>query len=134
MQSAPKNRRKIYKSAGYVSTLYKTSPYIITPMKLWAIIYLALRIHNEPIQLSDMMRYGREGHLSYYKLDHLMPEEIRLNNSYINFLSPNTEITHKGMRKTIISMAKFLNVHHLPSVNLLPLVERYCEDLELPST
>lgn len=40
-------------------------PNIITPMRLWAIIYLALRIHNQPIQLGDMLRYVRDV-VSYY--------------------------------------------------------------------
>lgn len=31
-------------------------PHIMTPMRLWAIIYLALRIHDQPIQLGDMLR------------------------------------------------------------------------------
>ncbi|XP_043265740.1 TATA box-binding protein-associated factor RNA polymerase I subunit B [Colletes gigas] len=125
-----------YKRAKYkkyhISTQYKVGPHIITPMRLWAIIYLALRIHNHPIQLGDMLRYGREGHLSYYKLDHLLPPEINLTKRERNLLSQNVEITHKGMRRIIASIAKLLDVWDIVSPDFLPLVSRYCQELGLP--
>ncbi|XP_033324904.2 TATA box-binding protein-associated factor RNA polymerase I subunit B [Megalopta genalis] len=127
----PKNKRVNYK-AKHISTQYKIGPHIITPMRLWAILYLALRIHNQPIQLGDMLRYGREGHLSYYKLDHLLPPEVSLSKSEIHFLTPNVEITHRGMRRLTASMAKFLGVWEVVCPDFLPLVNRYCQELGLP--
>ncbi|XP_024224263.1 TATA box-binding protein-associated factor RNA polymerase I subunit B isoform X2 [Bombus impatiens] len=99
-KNIPKFERVQYR-AKHISTQYKMGPNIITPMRLWAIIYLALRIHNQPIQLGDMLRYGREGHLSYYKLDHLLPPELNLTANERSFLTQNVEITHKGMRRII---------------------------------
>ncbi|XP_071866435.1 TATA box-binding protein-associated factor RNA polymerase I subunit B isoform X2 [Bombus fervidus] len=99
-KNIPRFERAKYK-AKHISTQYKMGPNIITPMRLWAIIYLALRIHNQPIQLGDMLRYGREGHLSYYKLDHLLPPELDLTANERSFLTQNVEITHKGMRRII---------------------------------
>lgn len=55
-QSLPKNKKKKFR-ATYCSYSYKRGPDLITPMKLWAILYWALRIHNENIHLSDMLRY-----------------------------------------------------------------------------
>ena len=79
-------------------------------------------------------RYGREGHLSYYKLDHLLPPELNLTAAEKSFLvSQNVEITHKGMRKIITSMAKSLHVWDIVCPNLLSLVNRYCQELGLPS-
>lgn len=79
-------------------------------------------------------RYGREGHLSYYKLDHLLPPELNLTATEKSFLvSQNVEITHKGMRKIITSMAKSLRVWDIVCPNLLSLVNRYCQELGLPS-
>ena len=79
-------------------------------------------------------RYGREGHLSYYKLDHLLPPELNLTATEKSFLvSQNVEITHKGMRKIITSMAKSLRVWDIVCPDLLSLVNRYCQELGLPS-
>ncbi|XP_078032989.1 TATA box-binding protein-associated factor RNA polymerase I subunit B [Augochlora pura] len=127
----PRHKRVNYK-AKHISTQYKIGPHVITPMRLWAIIYLALRIHNQPIQLGDMLRYGREGHLSYYKLDHLLPPEVSLSKSEIHCLTPNVEITHRGMRRLAASMAKFLGVWEIVCPDFLPLVNRYCQELGLP--
>nr|XP_012143912.1 PREDICTED: TATA box-binding protein-associated factor RNA polymerase I subunit B isoform X1 [Megachile rotundata] len=130
-KNIPKYKRSKYK-ASHISTQYKVGPHIITPMKLWAIIYLALRVHHQPIQLGDMLRYGREGHLSYYKLDHLLPPEVNSTKIEKHFLSQTVEITHKGMRRIIATMAKFLDVWNLTCPDFLPLVNRYCQELALP--
>jgi len=53
----PRYKRTEYKQ-NHITTQYKTGPELITPMKLWAILYLALRIHNQDIHLSDMLRYS----------------------------------------------------------------------------
>lgn len=50
-----RHKRKKYKQ-NHVTTQYKTGPALITPMKLWAILYLALRIHDQNIHLGDMLR------------------------------------------------------------------------------
>ncbi|OAD56529.1 L-asparaginase, partial [Eufriesea mexicana] len=135
-KNLPRSERVKYR-AKHISTQYKMGPHIITPMRLWAIIYLALRIHNHPIQLGDMLRhvtdvYGKEGHLSYYKLDHLLPPEVDLTANERNFLRQNVEITHKGMRRISASMAKFLGVWNIFCPDLLSLISRYCQELGLP--
>ncbi|XP_043668375.1 TATA box-binding protein-associated factor RNA polymerase I subunit B [Vespula pensylvanica] len=130
-KKVPFGKRIKYKKT-HITTQYKTGPYIITPMKLWAIVYLALRIHKESIQLSDMLRYAREGHMSYYRLDHLVPSEVKLSQNDVNFLSQNTEITHKGMRRIAASMAKFIGIKKMSCPNLFPLINRYCQELALP--
>ncbi|EFN87076.1 hypothetical protein EAI_04977 [Harpegnathos saltator] len=131
MKKAPRNKRNKYKK-GYITNKYKMGPELITPMKLWAILYLALRIHNNAMQLGDMLRYGREGHLSYYKLDHLIPPEVTLTRNDLNFLSRVMDVTHKGMRRIIGNMATFLGVTKIICPNFLSLISRYCIELELP--
>ncbi|CAL1673635.1 unnamed protein product [Lasius platythorax] len=127
----PVHKRRKYRQ-NHVTTQYKTGPELITPMKLWAILYLALRIHDQNIHLGDMLRYGREGHLSYYRLDRLIPPEVTLTKSDINFLSRAADITHKGMRRIIGRMAKFLGVTKIICPDFLPLINRYCSELNLP--
>ncbi|XP_043500870.1 TATA box-binding protein-associated factor RNA polymerase I subunit B isoform X2 [Polistes fuscatus] len=117
----------------HITSQYKTGPCVITGIKLWAIVYLAMRIHKEPIQLGDMLRFAREGHMSYYRLDHLIPSEVKLSQNDVNFLTQNTEITHKGLRKIAARMAKFIGIRKMSSPNLLPLINRYCQELALPS-
>ncbi|XP_014600234.1 PREDICTED: TATA box-binding protein-associated factor RNA polymerase I subunit B [Polistes canadensis] len=116
----------------HITSQYKTGPCVITGIKLWAIVYLAMRIHKEPIQLGDMLRFAREGHMSYYRLDHLIPSEVKLSQNDVNFLTQNTEITHKGLRKIAARMAKFIGIRKMSSPNLLPLISRYCQELALP--
>ncbi|XP_053999517.1 TATA box-binding protein-associated factor RNA polymerase I subunit B isoform X1 [Hylaeus anthracinus] len=130
-RNIPRYKRASYR-INHISTQYRIGPNIITPMKLWAIVYIALRIHDQPIQLGDMLRYGREGHLSYYKLDHLIPPEVNLTKRERNFLSQNVEITHKGMRRIIASIAKLLGVWDIVCPDFLPLISRYCQELGLP--
>ncbi|XP_031774027.1 LOW QUALITY PROTEIN: TATA box-binding protein-associated factor RNA polymerase I subunit B [Apis florea] len=130
-KNVPRSERIKYR-AKHISNQYKMGPHIMTPMRLWAIIYLALRIHDQPIQLGDMLRYGKEGHLSYYKLDHLLPPEMNLTANERSFLRQNVEITHKGMRRIIASMAKFLGVWDIICPDILSLIKRYCQELGLP--
>ncbi|XP_046416794.1 TATA box-binding protein-associated factor RNA polymerase I subunit B isoform X1 [Neodiprion fabricii] len=127
----PRAQRVKYQQT-HVTTKYRTGPYVITPMKIWAILYLALRIHDQSIHLADMLRYSREGHLSYYRLDHLLPAEIALTESDVKFLTQSNEITHKGMRRTCAEMAKFLFVSEMSCPDFPPLIQRYCTDLNLP--
>ncbi|XP_011691959.1 PREDICTED: TATA box-binding protein-associated factor RNA polymerase I subunit B [Wasmannia auropunctata] len=130
-KKVPRYKRSKYKQS-HITTRYKTGPELITPTKLWAILYLTLRIHNQDIHLGDMIRYGREGHLSYYRLDRLIPPEVSLTRSDMNFLSRAADITHKGMRRIIGQMAKFLGVTKIICPDLLSLVNRYCTELALP--
>ncbi|KAL6427134.1 hypothetical protein ACFW04_008636 [Cataglyphis niger] len=98
----------------HVKTQYKTEPELTTPMKLWVILY------------------AREGHLSYYKLDRLIPPEVILTKNDVNFLSRAAGIKRKGMRRIIGRMAKFLGVTTIICSDFLPLINRHCSELNLP--
>lgn len=54
----PRQERMKYRRK-HVTNQYNVGPQVITPMKLWSLIYLALRIHNENIHLADMLRYDK---------------------------------------------------------------------------
>lgn len=71
--------------------------------------------------------------MSYYKLDHLLPPELNLTANERSFLTQNVEITHKGMRQIIASMAKLLGAWNIVCPDFLSLVNRYCQELGLPS-
>ncbi|XP_057340353.1 TATA box-binding protein-associated factor RNA polymerase I subunit B isoform X1 [Microplitis mediator] len=131
-QSLPKSKKKKFR-ATYCSYSYTRGPDLITPMKLWAILYLALRIHNENIHLSDMLRFARDGYLSYYKLDHFIPADCSFTPTEISKLNQSREITHKGLRQAVARIKKFLQVWKFPAPNLLTLIKQYCTELQLPS-
>lgn len=54
-KKVPLAKRKHYKKS-HVTTQYAAGPDVVTPLKLWSIVYLALRIHNHDIHVSDMLR------------------------------------------------------------------------------
>lgn len=54
-KNVPVAARKHYKKT-HSTTQYTSGPDVITPLKLWSIVYLALRIHKTAIHVSDMLR------------------------------------------------------------------------------
>lgn len=51
----PWKKRSQYKKT-HVTSQYAAGPDVVTPLKLWSIVYLALRIHKSDIHASDMLR------------------------------------------------------------------------------
>ncbi|KAK0183093.1 hypothetical protein PV327_001165 [Microctonus hyperodae] len=131
-KSVPKTKRKEFKER-HVTASYSAGPQIITMSKIWGLVCLALRINDDKIHLSDMLRYSREGHISYYRVEHFLPSDVSLSNAEVNSLNPANEITHKGLRRIIAKLANFLRVFQLPHPNLLSLMERYVTELQLPN-
>lgn len=57
VQEVSKGKRKKEREKcenSYTTKSY--TKYLLGPQKLWAILYLALRIHDDDIQLADMLR------------------------------------------------------------------------------
>ncbi|XP_014216030.1 uncharacterized protein LOC106644859 [Copidosoma floridanum] len=123
---------KEYIKKNYVSDSYSYGPDVLTPFRLWCVAFLALRIHNQKIYASDMLRFGRENHLTYYKLHNAIPPEVALAKDDLICLTPSSDITHKGLRTLSAKMARFLGIEKLPKPDIVGLIRRYCEDLELP--
>lgn len=117
------------------SEQYLKSATFVTRSSLWAILYLALNISGEKIQLGDMIRYCREGHISYFNLKHFIPEEY-LSENQNNDLLENAKYKvpcHKQVRTVAYKIAKMIKVKNLNKPNLYTLCDRYCSELELPS-
>ncbi|RZC35899.1 TATA box-binding protein-associated factor RNA polymerase I subunit B, partial [Asbolus verrucosus] len=72
------NRSLICHKSSYrkISHKYRNSPYILSLNKLYAILYLGLLILKDKIQLSDMFRFIKEGHLSFNCYSHLLPDDF----------------------------------------------------------
>ncbi|KAJ8684128.1 hypothetical protein QAD02_019920 [Eretmocerus hayati] len=127
----PASKKKQY-AKSYTFSQYNIGPDVLTPIKLWSIIYIALRIEAQDIHISDMLRFCREGHLSYYKLDHLLPPEVSLTRSDAQLLTQRCDITHKGLRRAASGVAKFLMSYEFANPSIWSLIDRYCTDLDLP--
>lgn len=65
-------------------------------------------------------------------MDHLIPEEVSLSKQNVTMLTPINELTYKGLRELSAGIANFLNVT-FDTPNFLCLVEKYCQELQLPS-
>jgi hypothetical protein len=106
---------------------------MISLNKLYAILYLALLIVKDKIQLSDMFRFIHEGHLSFNVYSHFFPEEF--SDKVLNFhnFAKHSMFISAHFRKITSEMSKFLHVHsYVCRPDLMELCERYCRELNLP--
>lgn len=118
-----------------VSRQYKYSPSILSRSKVFGIIYLGLVMIKDKIQLGDMLRFIREGHLSYNNVEHFFPEEVVALQKFDvgSYNARSMPLTHSGLRSIAASLATYLEVTKLIHVqNLVELCERYCKELNLP--
>lgn len=117
-----------------ISTTYKNSPYLLTRNKLYSLIYLGLLIIKDKIQLGDLLRLIREGHVSYNSVMHFFPEEFEEKNiDLTNYLSRKMPLTHYSTRQISAKIVNYLGIaRNIPVQNLVVLCERYCHELNLP--
>lgn len=98
------------------------------------IIYCALNICGSTIQLSDLLRFARDGHLSYYNIRKLLPERLEDNKLSLTKYHSLCYTTNFSM---LAYLEKFLyNFPHIKNSlkvpNLMALVHRYIDDMNLP--
>lgn len=100
---------------------------------LLSIIVIALNLTNDPIQLSDIVRFLREGHLSYFNVQRFLPENI-LQEKSLSFedLTHSKIWFHHAMRLMVVKLCKDISVPTLNLPNMMSLAQRYVEDLGLP--
>ncbi|XP_044594910.1 TATA box-binding protein-associated factor RNA polymerase I subunit B [Cotesia glomerata] len=134
-EKAKKVRKKFRKKfiATSQSLTSRYGPDIITPIKLWALLYLALRINNEDIHVSDIMRFIRDGHLSYYKLDHFIPSDVTFTKKEAVRMNTFRMLHHASLIPPIERLKKSLQIWKFPEPNLLTLIKKYCTELQLPN-
>lgn len=105
----------------------------LTRNTIFFIIFLAMNQINCEHQLGDMIRYIREGHLTYYDISKFFPENIDITKIQNYYRQISLSIpSHNHFRFELTSLAKLLNVHmQLPDISKL--CKRYVEELELPN-
>lgn len=136
-----RNRKIIKNEDGVVipkiNVYHATRDYILilNGKLLLFIIYCALNICGSDIQLTDLLRFAREGILSYYDFKKLLPEkleDVKLS------LTKYHSLCYISQRTFIFDLQNFLS--HFPDIKrslkvpkLIVLVRRYIEDLCLPT-
>lgn len=115
----------------------KEKAQIITGSTLLYIIYCALNICGSKIQLSDLIRFVREGHLSFYNCQLLLPEDIIEQDVPLSFQQHHTfhMINYESIRNNLSYFTKL--IPDLPTSlsrpDLIDLAYRYIDELQLPS-
>lgn len=116
-----------------ISHKYRASSYILSLNKLYAILYIGLLIVKDKIQLGDMLRFIKEGHLSFNYYSHLFPEDFE--DKVLNFrnFKKNKFFANGSFRLIASEILILLKVeYYISRPNLLELSERYCKELNLP--
>lgn len=112
---------------------YKKGVHFVSPIKIYSLLYLGLLIIKDHIQLGDLIRLIREGHLPFNKYSHLFPEEY--DDKFLNIMDNNKNIMFSSgsIRLCAAKLAKFLDViSFIVLPNCTELCRRYCKDLNLP--
>lgn len=118
-----------------ISEKYRKSATFVTRNCLWAILYLALNISEDKLQLGDMIRFCREGHISYFNLKHFIPEEYLSESLKNNEILQNAKYKfpcHNQVRTVAYKIAKMIGINYLCKPDVYTLCERFCMELELP--
>lgn len=109
---------------------------VLNGRTLLCIIYCALNICKSNIQLSDLIRFVREGHLSYFKCKNLLPEDHNEEEIPLSYQQHHSYhmINYESLRKHITNFTKL--IPDLPTSIKLPdilkLCHRYMEEMSLP--
>lgn len=126
---------KCHEIKSNLTSSYLKGPSILTRNKLYSILYLGLLITQSDLQLGDLLRYCREGHVSYLSYNHFFPETFseKQIDAVMYQLGRKIIPTHENIRQTsqrLFHMMKLTTCDLSP--NILKLCERYCKELNLP--
>ncbi|XP_072391945.1 TATA box-binding protein-associated factor RNA polymerase I subunit B [Diabrotica undecimpunctata] len=115
------------------SSHYHINSYHLSPSKIYCILHLALLIKKDPMQLGDMLRFMREGHLSFHCYSHLFPESYANKRLNIADFRSTISLSHHEFRKRTAELANLLDVcSYISCPDLVALARRYCEEMNLP--
>ncbi|XP_055378376.1 TATA box-binding protein-associated factor RNA polymerase I subunit B isoform X2 [Condylostylus longicornis] len=102
----------------------------------FSLLYIALNLSNNIIQLFDLVRFMKEGNLSSRKFAHFFPENIRksceIQLSRYDF-PKNFDQSSMSIRKQSAVICNFLSITKLNTPDIISLVTRFCKDFVLPN-
>lgn len=130
--------RGIYKGHKHVgNSVLRTSadPNYLCRTRLLNFIHLGLLIDCNEQQLSDLLRWMREGHLSFQHVTHFFPDGVCIKKNDrkqfgISVPSPRYSTVVKGTGL----LAEMLGVKYLPVPDVHKLLERQIQELGLPDS
>lgn len=99
------------------------------------ILYSALNICGSKIQLTDLLRFAREGYISFYNFRKLLPPEHQ--NSDLS-LTKYHSLGFSNYYTVVMYIPKFVKMFpdikdSIKAPNIMMLVRRYLQDLNLPN-
>ncbi|XP_017111240.1 TATA box-binding protein-associated factor RNA polymerase I subunit B isoform X1 [Drosophila elegans] len=105
--------------------------------KLYVILGIALNMVEDDIQLTDLLRFIDEEHLSKRCLLNYLPEKVAAKGKALfkdmEFGNHKDKCTYKFLRQHVGYMSRYINLSHFQKPNLHSLAERYILELGLPS-
>ncbi|KAK7794618.1 hypothetical protein R5R35_008144 [Gryllus longicercus] len=105
----------------------------VSRTKLVVLLYLALLYEGSTICLSDLLRWIREGHLSFYEAAKHLPENCFVQGRYRQlFRHGNDSPTYEGILNCSILMAQCLEVNDWPLPSSSIIAKKYVTELQLP--
>lgn len=126
---------RCHKGSTILTSTYRKSAYVMRRDKIYSILYLGLLLTESEIQLSDLLRYCREGHVSFLSYNHFFPENYTEKQIDPTVYQSGHKVipSHKNIRETsykIMAVLKLGPCEFYPDVNKL--CEKYCLELNLP--
>lgn len=111
----------------------ETEVTVVTLQRLLCVLYLGVLITGDPILLTDILRWARDGHLPYLHVMKLLPEDAKLWGqqwrTFVRLAMPTID----ELVAQAAHLAHFLGVRNeLKQPPLLPIVMRLVADLNLP--
>lgn len=100
---------------------------------LISILLLALNLIEDDIQAADLIRFLREGHLSYFNVQRFLPENVKQEQSRaFEHLSRRGFFNHYFLRETTAKLCRDMAIPEMIRPNLFALMCRYVDELGLP--
>lgn len=131
-----KDEQNIDRSTHLRKLLDSEQAQVLSGRTLLNIIYCALNICGSKIQLSDLIRFVREGHISYYKCKLLLPEELLEHDVQLSFNQYHNHhnITYESFKTQLTYFTRFIPdlQASIKTPNFFELVARYVKEMQLP--
>lgn len=112
-------------------------PEILARNTIFEVLYLALNQCGDDLQLGDMLRYIREGHLTFNNILKFFPPDLGVRQKFQLYNQFNLSATscpaYAHLRFGARQMVRLLGVRMRPP-NMVALTKRYCAELALPGT
>lgn len=98
-----------------------------------AILYLALNLSEDEMQCSDLIRFLREGHVSYADVQNFIPDNVKVEgNRNFEYLQKRAVFNHASVRCIASKLLRDMSIPDLILPDMAKLTQRYIDELQLP--